>query len=237
MSPVSQPCAMLVVAAGRGSRFGGKIPKQYRPLGDMPLLLHTLRRLHSHPLITTITPIISADDGHWLPLMKPHLAALPKVTTPVYGGSERQMSVDNGLRALNLPENAWVGIHDGARPLVSLALLDRLFAGRAECDGVIAALPAADTLKKVDENGMIVATVDRTPIWQAQTPQIFQYGAILEAHRKARENNHLGTDDASLMERVGARVRVTVGDPLNQKITRPEDLAMAERLLKEENAS
>ncbi len=231
--PPLPPCTMLVVAAGRGSRFGGPIPKQYRSLGDEPLILHTLRRLHERPLIDTILPIIAADDGHWPILVEPYLETLPKVRTPVHGGAERQSSVYNGLRALELPAHAWVGIHDGARPLIPQQVLDRLLASRKGCDGVIAALPVADTLKRADGNGFIVKTVDRAQLWQAQTPQIFRYGDILKAHEKAQEDGYLGTDDASLMERINSRVRLVQGDPLDQQITRSEDLAMAERLLRE----
>ncbi|MBF0626135.1 MAG: 2-C-methyl-D-erythritol 4-phosphate cytidylyltransferase [Magnetococcales bacterium] len=222
---------MLVVAAGRGRRFGAQRPKQYLPLGDRPLLQHTLERLHAHPAIDPIVVVIAPDGGEFWSTLD--LSALPRVRPPVGGGAERQDSVRLGLAALDLSPDAWVGIHDGARPLVTRALLDRLLAARATADALIAAIPAQDTVKQVDVTGRITTTLDRRTIWLAQTPQLFRYGLIVALHRRAQAAGFIGTDDASLAEWAGQPVSVVPGDGYNLKVTRPEDLPLAQFLLRE----
>ncbi|MBF0285938.1 MAG: 2-C-methyl-D-erythritol 4-phosphate cytidylyltransferase [Magnetococcales bacterium] len=221
----SLPCALVVVAAGQGRRVGGPLPKQYLPLAGVPVLLHTLRRLHAHPLIDPIQPVIAADGlALWEEWIGPHLAELPRVRPPVFGGAERQDSVLAGLRALD-PPPLWVGIHDAARPLVSLALLQRLLEGRRGAQALIPALPIADTVKRSLDGTWIHATEERSQLWLAQTPQFFRHATILAAH--ARPRQHPATDDAALMEEMGLPVRLIPGDPANLKITRPEDLPLA----------
>ena len=239
-SVADQPCAMIVPAAGRGQRFGGPGPKQYQPLFDRPLIVHTLTRLHDHPLIHAIVPVIAPDGKEAWQALAPWLDKLPKVTAPAIGGAERQISVINGLKALDAAPDSWVGVHDAARPFPSRALLDRLFQARAEFDAIICALPTHDTVKQVNAEGVIEATLDRQRIWRAQTPQIFRYKALMSLHQEAHRTGFLGTDDASLAERADMRVKVVEGDDLNLKVTRPEDALQLETLLKaeqQENAS
>lgn len=227
--------AIIVVAAGSGSRFGGPLPKQYLELAGKPVLLHTLKAFHDHSEVATILPVIAAD-GHdlWLRKMEPYLEQLPRVLPPVTGGATRQDSVRLGLLALGLPPDAWVGIHDAARPLPGRDLLGRLFAGRSEACALIAALPAADTVKRVDPNrGIIRETLERSEIWLAQTPQLFRYGTILQLHHRAKDLGFIGTDDASLAEWGGLEVKVVHGDVRNIKITHPRDLELAQRWLQE----
>ena len=225
---------MLVVAAGQGRRFGGPLPKQYLPLQGRPLLWHTLSRLHEHPDIRRIVPVIAPDgDELWRQWMAGPVRELPKVAPPVTGDRERQLSVYNGLRALELDGSDWVGIHDGARPLVDRALLTRLFAQRGAGDAWIAAIPASDTVKRVDGSGFITETVPREQIWLAQTPQLFRYGLALRAHREAALSGFLGTDDASLVERLGVPVGVVPGHTHNIKVTRADDLGLAAFFLQE----
>ncbi|MBF0154368.1 MAG: 2-C-methyl-D-erythritol 4-phosphate cytidylyltransferase [Magnetococcales bacterium] len=229
------PCTMLVVAAGQGRRFGGELPKQYRAVAGRPLLLHALAHLHAHPLVERIVPVIAPDGFDlWERYLQPHLDRLPKVTTPVAGGSERQHSVRLGLASLALAADAWVGIHDGARPLVQHDLLDRLLRARTQADALIVALPAHDTVKRVATDHHVVATLNRQEIWLAQTPQIFRYALVRNAHAQAAADGFIGTDDASLVERFGAAVHVVLGDPRNMKVTHPYDETFVTLLLQEE---
>ncbi|MBF0132232.1 MAG: 2-C-methyl-D-erythritol 4-phosphate cytidylyltransferase [Magnetococcales bacterium] len=229
------PIAMIVVAAGSGQRFGGPLPKQYLDLAGQPVLFHTLKALHDFPEIKTILPVIAADgDPLWNRWMAPRMATLPRVASPVTGGATRQESVWKGLLALNLPQDAWVGIHDAARPFPGKKLLERLMAGRSTSTALIAALPAADTVKRVDpQRGIILETLERTQIWLAQTPQLFHYGQILDLHNRARTSGFNGTDDASLAEWGGIAVKIVLGDSHNIKITQPQDLEWARTWLEE----
>lgn len=226
---------MIVVAAGTGSRLGGPRPKQYRLLEERPVLFHTLMAFQEHPLITAIQPVIARDGRpFWDQLIAPHQRALSRVLDPVTGGMTRQESVFNGLCALSLPGDHWVGIHDAARPFVSHALLDRLFAARLHGDALIAALPAADTVKRVDPHRLLVEeTLDRNAIWLAQTPQLFRFGLIHALHLRAQKEGFVATDDASLAEWGGHEVRVVPGDGRNMKITEPGDLVLAQRWIQE----
>lgn len=228
--------SMIVVAAGSGQRFGGPLPKQYLDLAGRPVLFHTLKTLHDFPGIGEILPVIAAEGfplwDHW---MTPHLDTLPRVKSPVTGGATRQESVWKGLLAFNLPQDAWVGIHDAARPFPGNKLLQRLLDGRSTSTALIAALPAADTVKRVDsQSGIILETLERTQIWLAQTPQLFRYGKILDLHNLARASGFNGTDDASLAEWGGVAVTVIPGDGRNIKITQPQDLELARKWLEEE---
>ena len=235
---------MIVLAAGRGRRFGGTLPKQYLPLQSRPILWHSLSRLHQHPKIDTIVPVIAPDGEElWQTIMAPLLAPLPKVTPPVLGGDERQHSVFKALLSLNLPHTAWIGIHDGARPLVEQRVLDHLFQARQQSDAIIPALPASDTIKRIDAHGHILSTLDRETICLAQTPQLFRFGLIFQAHQQAAADGFLGTDDASLVERLNQTtgifypVLVVRGSTKMLKITNPSDQELAEQLLQKGNHS
>jgi 2-C-methyl-D-erythritol 4-phosphate cytidylyltransferase/2-C-methyl-D-erythritol 2,4-cyclodiphosphate synthase len=222
--PSSMPCHALIVAAGRGSRFGGTLPKQYCPLGGRTVLRRTVLAFLGHPRITSVLVAIHPDDR----MLYDEAVGDLGLAEPVAGGAERQDSVRNLLTKLAAgPEDA-VLIHDGARPLVSAALIDRAIAALAARPGAIAALPIRDTVKRA-EGGIIADTIDRTHLWRAQTPQAFRYGAILDAHRQC-EGLDL-SDDASVAERAGYEVALVMGDEDNFKITTAEDLARAERLV------
>lgn len=221
-----QPVTLIVVAAGKGLRFGGDRPKQYRLLAGKPLLVHTLARLHAHPLIQSIVPVIAPDDTTlWQTLIAPHLDTLPNVRTPVSGGSERQISVRHGLDSLDPHTHTWVAIHDGARPFIDHALLDRLFAARTRADAIVPAIVIHDTVKRIDGMAQVTETLDRTHLRRIQTPQLFRLSALRAAHAHAANTGFTATDDASLMEQAGLTVLTIPGDAQNRKITRPEDLA------------
>ena len=232
---MSDDVTMIVLAAGRGQRFGGQLPKQYLPLKQRPILWHTLSRLHDHPNIKKIIPVIAPDGEElWQKIMTPQLDKLPKVSHPVTGGKERQHSVYKGLLSLTLKDHAWVAIHDGARPLVDHGLLQRLFQARQQSDAIIPAIPASDTIKRINAQGEIVETLPREQICLVQTPQLFRFGTIVQAHQQAQQHGFLGTDDASLVEQLPQKVIVVPGDTNNIKITRPQDLELAEQWLQKE---
>ncbi|MBF0437387.1 MAG: 2-C-methyl-D-erythritol 4-phosphate cytidylyltransferase [Magnetococcales bacterium] len=233
---LDNPVTMIVVAAGSGQRFGGPLPKQYLDLAGRPVLFHTLKAFHNHEAIAAILPVIAADGRSlWDRWLGPCLAELPRVRTPVSGGATRQESVWRGLLALDLAADAWVGIHDAARPFPSQDLITRLCASRRDNEALCAAIPAADTVKRVDPHrGIIVETLERSHIWLAQTPQLFRHGTILDLHERARQTGFNATDDASLAEWGGIPVRVVPGDVKNIKITQPDDLQLAQKWFQKE---
>ena len=223
-SPEPMPDASaVIVAAGAGRRMGGAAGgsrKQYLEIAGEPVLLRALRPFLDHPRVGHVAVVLPPED---LAAPPAWLAELP--VSRVAGGAERGDSVWNGLRAVE-GRGALVLIHDGARPFVSADLIDRVLAAAVH-GGAVAALPATDTLKEVDADGRVAATVDRSRFWHAQTPQAFRYDDIVAAHRAAREAGVAATDDAALAERHGVPVYVVEGDPANIKVTRPFDLEIA----------
>lgn len=217
--------AAVIVAGGSGRRFGAEVPKQYVELAGVPVLARAVRAFRAHPRVNTIVVVLPAPDAE----RPPEWLAGPAIEV-VAGGEERGDSVWNGLS--RTPADAEVVlIHDGARPLVDADVIDRVIDAVGPDEGAIAALPVADTLKRVDGDGRIVGTQDRAGLWQAQTPQGFPREAILDVYRHAREAGVRGTDDASLCERFGLAVRTVLGSPYTFKVTHPADLQMAEALL------
>lgn len=214
----------LVVAAGRGSRFGGTLPKQYLTLGGRTVLHHAASAFTGHARIDGVQIVIRPEDTAAYDRAMAGLALLPSVP----GGAERQDSVRLGLEALSWHHPDRVLIHDGARPFPGAALIDRVIDALDETPAAIPALPLGDTIKRV-EDGAIRATVDRSNLWRAQTPQGFHFGAILAAHRAA-EGMSL-TDDAAVAEAAGIAPRIVAGDEQTMKVTTVDDLAAAERLL------
>lgn len=214
----------LVVAAGRGTRLGGALPKQYLPLAGKPLLRHSLEALCSHPAIDRVGVVYHPEDSACYAAASRGLDLLP----PVAGGAARQDSVRLGLESLAALAPERVLIHDGARPFLDHAVIDRVLQALDEAPGAIPALPLSDTIKR-GADGRVVATVDRASLWRAQTPQGFHYAAILAAHRAATGSDL--SDDAAVAERAGMTVRLVAGSAANLKVTTAEDLAAAERTL------
>lgn len=210
--------AALIVAAGRGTRFGAGVPKQYRMLDGQPVLRHSLATFAAHPGVRAVRTVIHADDRK----LYDQAAAGLHLLDPVAGGAERQDSVRLGLESLSDQGFDAVLVHDAARPGVSRDLISRVIAGLAHAEGAIPALPVADTLKRGSPDGLIVDTVPRDGLWSAQTPQGFLFGPLLEAHRQAA--GKAMTDDAAVLEAAGGRVRLVPGDAANAKITLPHDL-------------
>lgn len=226
--------AVIVVAAGRGSRAqtsSAMTPKQYRVLAGMTVLERTLKALSNHSAVTIIVPVIHPDDRSMFDDVRKHLDR--SIAPPVHGGATRQASVRAGLQALkdNPPRN--VLVHDGARPFVSQALIDRVIDSLAENEGALPALPVSDTLKR-SRDGKVGETVARDDLFAAQTPQGFRYAAILAAHEAAAAAGRDDfTDDAAIAEWHGLHIALVRGAARNTKLTSNEDFAMAEHLLRE----
>ena len=214
----------LIVAAGRGTRFGGALPKQYLPLGGATILRHAVSAFTTHRRIDGVVVAIRPEDRE---IFERALLGLP-VLPPVDGGPERQDSVRLGLEALAERQPDRVLIHDGARPFPGRELMDRVLDGLDRAPAAIPCLPLGDTIKRV-ENGAIRETVDRAMLWRAQTPQGFHFGPILSAHRAAA--GRVLTDDAAVAETAGLAPIIVPGSEENLKVTTAEDLAAAERLL------
>jgi 2-C-methyl-D-erythritol 4-phosphate cytidylyltransferase/2-C-methyl-D-erythritol 2,4-cyclodiphosphate synthase len=214
----------LVVAAGQGSRFGAPLPKQYLPLGGANILRYAVAALAQHPRVANVLVAIRPEDRALFDRSVSGLAVLP----PVAGGAARQDSVRLGLEALVAFRPHRVLIHDGARPFPDEQLVDRVLDGLDKAVAAIPCLPLRDTIKRV-EGGTIRATIDRSALWRAQTPQGFHFDAILAAHRAAIGREL--TDDAAVAETAGLVPLIVDGSEDNLKVTTAEDLAAAERLL------
>jgi 2-C-methyl-D-erythritol 4-phosphate cytidylyltransferase len=220
----------LIPAAGRGTRYGGAVLKQYLPIRGKAVLAHSISAFQFHPLIASIT-VVLADDDQWF---ESSVGSLSSAVKTVTGGDSRAESVRNGLRFIseNYSDLDWVLVHDAARPCLSPASLDRLLEeGLQTPEGAILAMPVGDTLKRAGEKQKIISTLDRRGLWAAQTPQLFPVGVLAEAIDKAYKSGCELTDEASAMEFVGATPKLVMGSAANIKITHSSDLAIAEVLL------
>lgn len=223
-------CA-VIVAGGSGSRMQAPEKKQYLHLAGLPLLCHTLMAFDRCADLDQICLVVPAEDLEkcetdvLAPLSLVHDIQL------VAGGNRRQESVLNGLNSLKT-KSGIVMIHDGVRPFVRSSLIERCLAGVQATGACIPAIPATDTLKEVDANGVIVGTLARQTIRLAQTPQTFSIDLIRRAHHDAACKGFAVTDDASVAEHFGASVIVVPGDPDNIKITTPHDLIVAQAIFK-----
>ena len=220
----------IIVAAGKGVRMQSHQRKQYLPLAELPILVHTLKVFCECERVSRINLVIPRGDfnycrNHILDRIPPS----PNITL-IPGGDRRQSSVYNGLQQIG-SNCRIVVIHDGVRPFVRLEQLDACIDGAVEFGACILAVRAHDTLKRVDRSGRIVNTVARDTIWLAQTPQAFRSDLIQRAHRRARAGGFEGTDDASLVERLNQTVVIHPGSRRNLKITDKEDLIIARALL------
>jgi len=225
---------VLIPAAGTGRRMGGSVSKQYLELAGKPILAHTLALFENHPLIDNIYPIVPPNDISYCQQQIVDRYGFTKVRKLVAGGPTRQDSVKNGLAALaedglDQPKRP-VLIHDGARPLFDSKRLSMLIDIVCQTGACTIGVPVKDTIKNVDYN-KITDSPDRNRLWQAQTPQGFQYQLIKEAFDQAAADGFIATDDASLLERLGHPVQMLKGDYRNIKVTTPEDILIAVALL------
>jgi 2-C-methyl-D-erythritol 4-phosphate cytidylyltransferase len=217
---------LLIPAAGLGVRLGAEGPKALVPLAGKPMLAHTLERFRPLGLIPAAIVLIAPEHRA---LFETALdAAFPGMALRlVPGGAERQESVANGLAALDA-DTEIVVIHDAARPFVATASIQASIEAAAEFGAATVAIPSVDTILEGDADAFLTATPDRTRLWACQTPQTFRTEVIREAHRRARADGFLGTDDASLVRRIGGPVKLVHGTRLNMKLTTPDDRRLAE---------
>ncbi len=231
MSPSSQSprVAALIVAAGRGSRFGGDLPKQYCLLAGKAVLAHTAAAFVDHPLVTVVQTVIHADDAALC--AQAVGSSQHKLLPPVTGGATRQASVLAGLEALSMQSIDIVLIHDAARPFLSAQLISDAIQAAHDHAAAVPGAPVTDTIVSVDA-GTVAATPDRATLKAVQTPQAFRLDLILAAHRRAAAavEQHF-TDDGSVAAAAGHAVHVFNGDPANVKITTQDDLARANQRL------
>lgn len=220
----------LIPAAGQGSRIGGTLPKQYLPLVGHAMLWHTIKNLYRHPAIQTVFIVLSPEDESYT---QQDWSSFEQKLAPLYcGGATRHQSVLNGLIAASdmMNPDDWVLVHDAARPCLQQNDLNNLM---QQCDqdpiGGLLATPVADTLKRTDTHSRIIKTEPRHELWQAQTPQMFRVGMLIEALRLSLKEGV--TDEAQAIEKLGYQPKLVLSSRLNLKITYPEDLEMAAFIL------
>jgi 2-C-methyl-D-erythritol 4-phosphate cytidylyltransferase len=233
-TPTAPQYFLVIPAAGSGRRLPGACPKQYREILGKPLLQHTLEGIGSLPLFSLVVLALSNEDSFW-PAVRDSLAPAIRdriqVTT---GGQERVNSVLAALELLGTQagDEDWVLVHDAVRPLVSMQDVEFLISSVADLpSGGLLAQRVRDTLKAAGDNALVDSTVDRSKLWQAQTPQMFRYGVLRQALQTAVEQGRTVTDEAAAVEALGLPVRLVKGHPYNIKVTWEEDLELAALLL------
>ncbi|MBE5103687.1 MULTISPECIES: 2-C-methyl-D-erythritol 4-phosphate cytidylyltransferase [Priestia] len=218
---------IIVLAAGQGKRMKAGRNKQFLTIQNVPLIIHTLQKFEQDPWCSGIVLVVNEKE---VEIFEELLIEYPiqKVQSLTVGGDERQHSVYNGLKSLKQAQ--MILIHDGARPFVQQNTIHELVEKAASDKAAVLAVPVKDTIKRV-EQGTVIETVERSSLWAIQTPQAFLFDVVMDAHEKAKTNEYLGTDDASLVERAGQKVSIVEGNYDNIKLTTPEDLLYAEAIL------
>lgn len=221
----------VIPAGGGGRRMGTATPKQFLALGGVPLLLHCLRVFEQALSVSQVILVVPENEREraLVDVIKRH--NIKKVLRVVAGGATRQDSVYEGLKATD-PEVEIVVVHDGVRPFVTEDLIERSIAEARHTGGAVVGVPMKETVKQVGADGDILCTIDRSSLWLAQTPQTFRRGLLLEAYQKAYSEGFDATDESGVMERFGHKVAMIPGRWDNIKITTPEDLQMAEAILR-----
>ena len=223
--------AAIIAAAGIGIRMGRQIPKPYLLLAGKPILAHTLEIFEKAREVDEVTLVVHPQELDYCQDKVLSRFTFKKVLRLVPGGKERQDSVYHALKVLqNEDDLEVILVHDGVRPFITFDQIRRVIEGARHHGGAVLGLPAQDTLKRVDPQGLILQTLERRDIWQIQTPQAFQAQLLWRAFVEAYSRNFYGTDEAALVEELQHPVVVVPGSPLNLKITTPEDLQMAEAI-------
>ena len=222
--------AVIIPAAGPGSRMGTQVPKPFLDLDGKAILEHTIQRFLEVDIIVQIIVATSLDWVNEVEGIFSRYCGKEVIFNVVLGGAERQFSISNALHTIN-KEVGMVAVHDAVRPFISKELIRKSCSKAKQYGGAIVAVPAKDTIKRVGNHLLIKETPNREELWQAQTPQIFRKELLVLAYKSAIKDNFAGTDDASLVERFGGKVAVVEGDRENLKITYPIDLKVAELIL------
>ncbi len=223
----------IIAAAGRGARMGQGVNKVFIPLDKRPLISYTLEVFEKCGVIEEVILVVGKDDAeHARSLVDEY--KWQKIRSIVVGGAERQHSIANALKSLSL-KTSWVVVHDGARPFVNGDLLARTVAEARQWGAVGVAVPVKDTIKIADGEGFVAQTPDRSRLWAMQTPQVFSRAILERAYQYCEEAGVKVTDDAALVESLGVKVKLLMGDYRNIKITTPEDLLFAKAILRREN--
>lgn len=222
----------IIAAGGSGKRLGSDISKQYLFLHRLPVLVHTLHVFQQSDAVEEIILVVPKDDLMFVRDQMVEKYGVTKVSSIVSGGQERQDSVSHALEAVAAPCDVVI-VHDGVRPFVTTAMIAQVIKAALEEGAASIGVPVKDTIKETTDEKVVQATLPREHLWQTQTPQAFQYELLCRAYARAKDEGFYGTDDASLVERMGVPVRMVDGSYENIKITTPEDLKMAEALINE----
>lgn len=228
----NQFISAIIAAAGMSNRMGSKVNKQFISINNKPILAHSINKFERCKYVDEIIVVAREEEIEYCrkEIVKKH--NFKKVTKIVRGGKERQDSVYNGILALD--ERCDIVLsHDGARPFVKMENIVDGIKATVEYGACIVGVPVKDTIKVVGDQGNITNTPNRDLLWAAQTPQCFKKHILMEGYRKAIEDGFIGTDDGVLVERLGLKVKMVMGSYENIKITTPEDLIIAESLLKD----
>ncbi len=217
-------CA-IIPAAGQGTRMNNAVPKQFLKLAGQPILYHTLNAFENSGLVDSVVLVV--PPGQVESMRQEWANLFPVIQHVIAGGEQRQDSVYNGLRELNR-ETQIVVVHDGVRPFIETRMLQETVTTAQEYGAAVTAIPLSDTLKLVDGNGFVQTTVNRKGLWRIQTPQAFRYSLLCQAMEKAQTEGFYGTDEGSLIEHFGQTVKLVPGSERNIKITKPEDIPLAE---------
>lgn len=218
--------SVIIPAAGQGTRMGSSTPKQYLLLKGQPILHHTLKAFETSGRVDSVTLVVPENDLD-LARKKWNYKIVRNI---VAGGKERQNSVYNGFKAIDADTDI-VMVHDGVRPFVAPDMIERSIEAAQKYGAAITAIPLSDTIKQVDNEDFVTRTVDRNGLWRVQTPQAFQYAVLDEAFQKAVSDSFYGTDEGSLLEHAGKKLKIIMGSELNIKLTRQEDLILGEGIL------
>lgn len=223
--------SVVIVSAGRGNRMKCDINKQFLKIGGKEVIAHTIEKFYNNKNIGEIIIVVREDEKEFFQenIINKYGYKNLKIA---FGGKERQDSVYNGLQEVD-KNCSIVLIHDGARPFVTNEIIEQSIECAQKYNCAIVGIPVKDTIKIVNENNDVCNTPNRNTLWSIQTPQVFDYSLIMKAHEKAKNDKYYGTDDSMLMEYLGYNVKVVEGSYDNIKITTPEDLKVAEEILRE----
>lgn len=221
-------CGIIIASAGQGKRMGLGQNKLFYKLNNKPILIHTIEKFQNIPWVNEIVIVANPNEIETIETMiREHNLIVSYI---VAGGEERQDSVENGLSKIT---SEYVMIHDGARPFITTEKIEELFHFVQREEAVVLGVPVKDTVKVIDKTGYIKETPERKSLWAIQTPQAFRVSLLKDAYNNAKQYGFRGTDDASLIEKLGRKVKVINGDYTNIKVTTKEDLMTGQAILSE----